>query len=428
MCDSWDARRLMGLNEDENAEAVANTGKGVAADPGLWGQPGHMSMVEAKTFASFRDEVQKRGGEFRETVYSFGEEEGETYALGRWLRARKFVLADVIKMVEEATECRKAAKEKNFYPNPVEVLGVEPAIFFAQYPQVYSGVAKNGCPVFISKPGLLNVDAVECITTLEGIIQFHWYVMMHDFAKRLREEKAKNPEGFTRFECVCILDLAHLKPSKVNRRALAIIKEQTTIDSLCFPETMNKMFLVNAPPFFAGFWRMIKGWLDARTANKVHVNSSRASWVKKLLEVVDEDQLPSDYGGKGPDTNDTIMKSLSVEGCADRMFTKLVHLRGSEAVAVEIPQGESLEVTVFTRSTSGAAFSILDPKSKKNILEGVEVKHNGTSETEMPTSVILNKEARIHGPRTCKVRVNGHGSRLSVHNYLVVFSFYKDAH
>ena len=155
-------------------------------------------MVEAKTFASFRDEVQKRGGEFRETVYSFGEEEGETYALGRWLRARKFVLADVIKMVEEATECRKAAKEKNFYPNPVEVLGVEPAIFFAQYPQVYSGVAKNGCPVFISKPGLLNVDAVECITTLEGIIQFHWYVMMHDFAKRLREEKAKNPEGFTR--------------------------------------------------------------------------------------------------------------------------------------------------------------------------------------------------------------------------------------
>ena len=102
--------------------------------------------------------------------------------------------------------------------------------------------------------------------------------------------------------------------------------------------------------------------------------------------------------------------------------------RGSEAVAVEIPQGESLEVTVFTRSTSGAAFSILDPKSKKNILEGVEVKHNGTSETEMPTSVILNKEMRIHGPRTCKVRVNGHGSRLSVHNYLVVFSFYKDAH
>ena len=90
---------------------------------------------------------------------------------------------------------------------------------------------------------------------------------------------------------------------------------------------MNKMFLVNAPPFFAGFWRMIKGWLDARTANKVHVNSSRASWVKKLLEVVDEDQLPSDYGGKGPDTNDTIMKSLSVEGSADRMFTKLVHLR-----------------------------------------------------------------------------------------------------
>jgi len=48
----------------------------------------------------------KRGGDFRETVYCFGEEEGETYTLCRWLRARKFDLAETIKMVEEATVVR----------------------------------------------------------------------------------------------------------------------------------------------------------------------------------------------------------------------------------------------------------------------------------------------------------------------------------
>lgn len=66
-------------------------------------------------------EVIKRGGEFRETVYCFGEEEGESNTLCRWLRARKFHLADTIKMVEEATEARKEPREHNFFPGKVMI-------------------------------------------------------------------------------------------------------------------------------------------------------------------------------------------------------------------------------------------------------------------------------------------------------------------
>jgi hypothetical protein len=58
----------------------------------------------------------KRGGDFRETVYCFGEEEGETYTLCRWLRARKFDLAETIKMVEEATVVRSEPRKCNFFP------------------------------------------------------------------------------------------------------------------------------------------------------------------------------------------------------------------------------------------------------------------------------------------------------------------------
>jgi hypothetical protein len=169
-------------------------GKGVTENPMLWGLPGHLTPTEAIIFEEFRKQVEQRGGEFQETVYCFGPEEGEVWALCRWLRARKFVLEDVLKMVEEATQVRKSAKDKDFYPNPVDALGVDENLFFSQYPQLYHGVAKNGAPVFISKPGILNVDGMECITTLDGIIKFHWYVMMHDFANRLREQKKKNPE------------------------------------------------------------------------------------------------------------------------------------------------------------------------------------------------------------------------------------------
>lgn len=253
----------------------------------------------------FKAEIEKRDDKFKDTIYNFGEEEGECWALCRWLRARKYDVTEVVKMVEEATEVRAEAKTHDFYPDPKAALGCDSALYFAQFPQLYTGYAKNGAPLFISKPGVLNVDAVECITTLDGILKFHWFIMMHDFGDRLRAQK-KEQNTFKRFECVIVLDLAHLTTAQLGKRALAIIKEQAKIDSLCFPETMSKMIIVNAPVFFAASWRLIKGWLDPRTSSKIDVISGRTHWEKLLKEYVDVDQIPNDYGGTGPNTVETL--------------------------------------------------------------------------------------------------------------------------
>lgn len=203
MTEVWTADELMGIQGTEESLATTTkkgkktvVGKGVDKNPMLWGVPGHLTAEECEVFMQFKEEIEKRGGEFRETAYSFGEEEGEAWALTRWLRARKFVFADTVKMIEEATQVRKVAKAHDFYPNAVDALGVDASLFFAQYPQLYCGVTKDGVPIFISKPGILNVDGMECITTLDGILKFHWHVMMHDFASRLLAQKAKNPEKF----------------------------------------------------------------------------------------------------------------------------------------------------------------------------------------------------------------------------------------
>ena len=268
--------------------------------------------------------MEKRGGDFKDTVYSFGEEEGECWALCRWLRGRKFVVDDVVKMIEEATEVRADAKTQDFYPDPKAALGCDAALYYAQYPQLYTGFAKNGVPLFISKAGVLNVEAVECITNLEGILKFHWFIMMHDFGDRLRAQKQENPD-FKNFQFLTVLDLAHLTTAQLGSKALAIIKEQAKIDSLCYPETMYKMVIVNAPVFFTATWRIIKGWLDPRTTAKIDVISSRSKWETKLKELVDIDQLPSDYGGKGPDTT-TTLASLSPGGMK-RLETDLLACR-----------------------------------------------------------------------------------------------------
>jgi hypothetical protein len=419
---NWTKEQLMGGGTAEQPSPSKKKGKGVEEDPMLWGIPGHLTSDEADTFAKFRAEVLKRDGDFRDTVYCFGEEEGEVWALGRWLRARKFVYDDVIAMVQEATETRKEAKAKDFYPDPVEALHVDTSLYFAQYPQLYSGVAKNGAPLFISKPGILNVDGVECITTLDGILKFHWYVMMHDFANRLRDQKKNNP-GFKRFECVCILDLSQLTASKLTRRALAIIKEQAAVDAICFPETMCKMFIVNAPTFFTATWRLIRGWLDARTAGKIDVISSRATMEKKLLDFVDADQLPSDYGGKGQDTNVTLTQSMA--GAARRLVTNVMYLRGHGSEVCLIHANEEAEIEVFTNSSAGAKFSVTDADAKSHIVDNVLVQHVGSGvESEQPSRKVITSQ-RITGPANVKVKADSNAGRFSTQNFLIVFSIYK---
>ena len=113
-------------------------------DPLDWGFPGYLTPEEDAVLQKFSKELQNRGEDWQNTVFSFGRNECEEYALCRWLRARKFVLEDVLTMVDEATQMRIEPKRHDFYPDPKSALGVEEAIYKTQYPQLFYGNAKNG--------------------------------------------------------------------------------------------------------------------------------------------------------------------------------------------------------------------------------------------------------------------------------------------
>jgi len=395
-----------------------------STDPLDWGMPGHLTKEEVDVFMKFRDEVEKRGGEFKSTVYSFSLIEGEAYCLTRWLRARKFVYDDVIAMVEEATEVRADARKHEFYPDPVSALGCGPSLFMHCYPQLYPGKAKNGCPIFISKPGVLNTDAMECITSLDGILKFHWHVMMHDYKQRLMEHKKAHPD-FCNFQTVTVIDLEHLSTSQLSKRALSIVKTQTAIDSVCFPETMNRTLVINAPRFFSMTWGIIKGWIDPRTASKIELISSRKTWEARLLELCDEDEIPIDYGGKGPATTSALEKEYAPEGVLQEHF-QLVHVGSSGHYNVAVPAGSEMEVTVWSRSVNEVIVSIVDENVKSKVfVGGVTFTHTGgTGDNDKPSSLLLTKE-RIVGPAKTKIKFESKAGRFSsAGNYFVSCSMF----
>ena len=221
------------------------------------------------------------------------------------------------------------------------------------------------------------------------------------------------------------MDLDKLTTSQLSRKALTIIKEQAAIDSVCFPETMAKMLIINAPTFFAATWRIIKGWLDPRTAAKIEVISNRSACEKRLAEIADLDQLPSDYGGIGPSTDEILAKSFDGDS-TNKTETKMLYVRGHGSEIVTVPAGFELLVTVYTRSMAGGNFSLHNADSKDTLHEAVLVKHNGTDDaSERPTHAKLNEHNKIAGPLKVKVKVDSNAGRFSTQNFLVVFTMNK---
>ena len=135
---------------------------------------------------ALRNEVAKLGPESTEAIYCFGIEEGETFCLCRWLRARKFNVTETLALIAKAVALRAEPSKHHYYPEE----RARSSTIIQLFPQMYTGtVARNNALIYVSKPGQINVEGMECFTDLDGIVRFHWYIMHHDFGSRLRAQQ-----------------------------------------------------------------------------------------------------------------------------------------------------------------------------------------------------------------------------------------------
>ena len=109
----------------------------------------------------FRAALKDRDPIYNQIVRSFSSVEREAYALCRFLRARQFDVEKVFGLLDEAREHYAAAREHDFYPDLERALGFSRAVFMSQYPAVFSGNAKNGCPVMYFRLGLIQPEGLR---------------------------------------------------------------------------------------------------------------------------------------------------------------------------------------------------------------------------------------------------------------------------
>ena len=387
--------------------------------PTDWGFPGFLTANEYETLVKFQSwyetsiaDKTDAGKYITDAIFSFGPDEEYYHALCRWLRARKFVLGDTIAMVKEAvaerTEGENAPIHYNFYPSAKEALGVEEAIYKSQYPQLLSGkTTKDGKVLFFSKPGRVNINGLELVSTPAGVNKYQWSAMHHKFASNLRDTAKRDP-SFIRYQSCVVMDLEGLSRATCNSRVLSIVQHQSRVDALCYPEILGQCLIINAPSFFSVIWTVIRRWLDARTAGKIEIYSSKAKAEKRLKELISLENLPKEYGGMAPTVDEMILQQDSA-GNADttgdkasekkrvvkRRVTKLLHVKGQTSISIHLDAGETMEAEVFTRSVDGAKFTmeLLDDSDPGN--DKPAKKHHDKNKA------CKDDGANAHTPRGC---------------------------
>ena len=342
-------------------------------------------------------------------------------------------------MVEEATECTAEARKYNFYPSASAALGCDKALYIKTYPQVYYGHSRNGYPVFYTKPALIDIGSIESLTSLVNLLKFHWTDMMWEFNKKLKEQYVSSNGKFKRYECIIIMDLKHLSSSQLSKRCLKLVKEQSAIDSLCFPETLNHMSIVNAPGFFTLTWKLIKSWIDPRTSKKVSViGTNKDKIFKHLTKHIDKDILASEYGGNGKSVNEVLHEEMINQYNSDAANegknllvkdkgTFILSLRSKSSAHISVEKDRIVKISLFTRSLSGGRIVIKDENGNRlaQVPEGgIDIKHKGIhedDETELPTSYDLEKTHGIilKGPANYKLQLFPNAGKHVLRDILV---------
>nr|GEY10824.1 hypothetical protein [Tanacetum cinerariifolium] len=268
------------------------------------------------------------------------ERHDDYHTLLRFLKARDFNTERTIRMWAEMLNWRKEYGTDTILED-FEFEELEEVL--QRYPQGYHGVDKEGRPVYIERLGKAHPSRLMHVTSIDRYLKYH----VQEFERAFSEKFPACSIAAEKQICstTTILDVQGMGLKNFTPSAASILGAMAKVDNNYYPETLHRMYVVNAGSTFKRYlWPAAQKFLDPKTIAKIQVLESKS--LGKLLEVIDPSQLPDFLGGsctcpgeagclrsnRGPWNDPEIMK---VVNNADATFVRQITRVSSDQEKVD---------------------------------------------------------------------------------------------
>lgn len=305
------------------------------------------------------------------------------HTLLRFLKARDFNIEKTIQMWVEMLNWRKEYGTDTIMED-FEFEELEEVLQY--YPQGYHGVDREGRPIYIERLGQAHPSKIMNITTIDRYLRYH----VQEFERALHERFPACSIAAKRriFTTTTILDVQGLGIKNFTKTAAALLAAMSKIDCSYYPETLYRMYIVNASIGFKKMlWPAAQKFLDAKTIAKIQVLEPKSLY--KLLDVIDPSQLPDSLGGsctcaaeggclrsnKGPWKDPEVMKivynteatflsginQLSIDQLKTDSFIEILPYKGAVSDTSTAESGSDIEDSYYPTRESSFRFPCLTP-------------------------------------------------------------------
>lgn len=128
---------------------------------------------------------------------------------------------------------------------------------------------------------------------------------------------------------------------------------------------MYRLIIINAPRFFTYVWNSFKVLLDPNTTKRIELYSSPEKGLERLRELIDDSQLPCDYGGQAMSTSEAILREGRTGPVPLKQIVELLKIaRRQGKFEFVLQHDEEISFAIYTRSKSCTDFCLLNERDE----------------------------------------------------------------